>query len=96
MSDPIVCGAPGDDFVAEVKCPDCGTVDADVVEYDRFEGVMRARCPRCEAELWTCGTVPFDYDPTGQRRNTRVRRKSDAVVVWTDGTPQGQGDDDGE
>ena len=64
MSDDVVeCGGLGTgDLVVDLRCPDCGPRECDVVEYERGPdgGVVRARCPGCNGELYTGGTVPLD------------------------------------
>lgn len=60
---PVHCGGlSSDEFVVDLRCPDCGPRACDVVEYDRGPegGVVRARCPGCGCDLWTNGAVPCD------------------------------------
>ncbi len=85
--DVIYCGGLGaEEFVVDLRCPDCGKQECDVIEYDRAGGVERARCPGCGDVIYTCGVVPCS-----------TMRKKDAPVP--EQTPAGgyiPGEDDGE
>ena len=85
--EPIHCGGlGGDEFVVDLRCPDCGRQECDVVSYDRAGGVEVARCPGCKGDLFTNGVVPF-----------RAMRKKDVPVP--EQMPAGgyvPGEDDGE
>lgn len=104
MTDDLITvgGLGGDEYVVALKCPDCGLQDCDVLEYDRSDegGVIRVRCPKCEAELWPNGSVPFDYDETGRKKDTRVRLKQHQyqanAVAGMALAPRTYGEDDGE